>query len=394
MTKDISRRGFLGAAGGAAAAGALGPLSGTAAAHGSHGHGKGGDIPLDRIGIQLFTVRDLLADNELDLAGHVRGPARRRLRARSRSAARTTARQRQQHRAQFRALAERYDLKPEGSHNPGGHAAWRGQPRGGARRRQGARPALRRRRVAGGRHAADPRGLRRRSPRSSTPSAPRRAGAGLKFYFHNHPTDFALDGGTPIYDTLLAETDPRLVYFEMDIAWFVAGGADPRRLPARARLLALPALPRQGPHVHGARAAAGERDARPAPAADHAGERQPAEPPVLAARRRQGRHRLRKDLLGAARPGRPPLLRRARRRARRRDGGDARASRSPRPRNPAGSANTAWTSRKYLASSISRAALVAHRPARDHRHRQLPPAGLADRPRSAAGVAAAARPRA
>jgi sugar phosphate isomerase/epimerase len=49
----------------------------------------------------------------------------------------------------------------------------------------------------------------------------------MKFCFHNHTGDFALDGGTPIYDTLLAETDPRLVYFEMDIAWFVAGGADP-----------------------------------------------------------------------------------------------------------------------------------------------------------------------
>ena len=35
---------------------------------------------------------------------------------------------------------------------------------------------------------------------------------GFKFYFHNHPTDFVLDGGTPIYDTLLANTDPSLVW--------------------------------------------------------------------------------------------------------------------------------------------------------------------------------------
>ena len=34
-----------------------------------YGFGKGGDIPLDRIGIQLFTVRDLFADNELDMPG-------------------------------------------------------------------------------------------------------------------------------------------------------------------------------------------------------------------------------------------------------------------------------------------------------------------------------------
>jgi len=70
--KHLSRRGFIGAAGGAAAAGALGPLSGSAAAHGGRGHGghgRGGDIPEERIGMQLFTVRDLLADNELDLPG-------------------------------------------------------------------------------------------------------------------------------------------------------------------------------------------------------------------------------------------------------------------------------------------------------------------------------------
>ena len=47
---------------------------------------------------------------------------------------------------------------------------------------------------------------------------------GFKFYFHNHPTDFVLDGGTPIYDTLLANTDPSLVWFELDIAWIEAGG--------------------------------------------------------------------------------------------------------------------------------------------------------------------------
>ena len=226
MTKDISRRGFLGAAGGAAAAGALGPLSGTAAAHGSHGHGKGGDIPLDRIGIQLFTVRDLLADNELDLAGTFEvlrdaGYAEVEVGGTydSTNNVNNTA-------AQFRAVAERYDLKPEGMHNPGGHAAWRANPEA----------------VLDDAKALGLRYVGVASPAGGTPqthaayaglaeefnafgAAARRRG--LKFYFHNHPTDFALDGGRPIYDTLLAESDPRLVYFEMDIAWFVAGGADP-----------------------------------------------------------------------------------------------------------------------------------------------------------------------
>lgn len=130
----ISRRGFLGAAGGAAAIGALGPLSATAGAHDRHGHGddnedygfgEGGDLPLDKIGIQLFTVRDLLADNELDLAGTFEmlrdaGYAEVEIGGTydSTGGVANTA-------AQFRALAEQYDLKPEGMHNPGGHNAWR-----------------------------------------------------------------------------------------------------------------------------------------------------------------------------------------------------------------------------------------------------------------------------
>ncbi len=74
----LSRRRFLGAAAGTAAAGAaLATASPAAAQRGrrrgnaneAYGFGRPGDIPLDRIGIQLFTVRDLLADNELDLSG-------------------------------------------------------------------------------------------------------------------------------------------------------------------------------------------------------------------------------------------------------------------------------------------------------------------------------------
>ena len=57
----LSRRGFVGAAGGAAAAASLGPL-----VPGASGHGRGGRrgdrlLPRDRIGIQLFTVRDQVA---------------------------------------------------------------------------------------------------------------------------------------------------------------------------------------------------------------------------------------------------------------------------------------------------------------------------------------------
>ena len=78
--RTLTRRGLMGAAGGAAAVGALGPASGLAGAHDhdrrgwgkrneDSGFGRRGDIPPERIGIQVFTVRDLLADNELDMPG-------------------------------------------------------------------------------------------------------------------------------------------------------------------------------------------------------------------------------------------------------------------------------------------------------------------------------------
>ena len=63
-------------------------VASTAAGATTTGAGSAG-CPADRIGIQLFTVRDLLADNELDLPGTfemLRTPAT----PRSRSAAPTT----------------------------------------------------------------------------------------------------------------------------------------------------------------------------------------------------------------------------------------------------------------------------------------------------------------
>lgn len=51
--------------------------------------------------------------------------------------------------------------------------------------------------------------------------------SGIKFGYHNHNFEFKpIDGLLP-YDTLLSETDPGLVTFEMDIFWVVKGGQDP-----------------------------------------------------------------------------------------------------------------------------------------------------------------------
>ncbi|OEV07433.1 sugar phosphate isomerase/epimerase family protein, partial [Streptomyces nanshensis] len=49
---------------------------------------------------------------------------------------------------------------------------------------------------------------------------------GLKFYQHNHQMEFGFAEDRPdvrLYDVLLAETDPDLVFLEMDIYWAYAG---------------------------------------------------------------------------------------------------------------------------------------------------------------------------
>jgi sugar phosphate isomerase/epimerase len=58
--------------------------------------------------------------------------------------------------------------------------------------------------------------------------------AGLRFAYHNHDFEFipSADGKLP-YDTLLAETDPALVSFEMDLYWTVKAGQDPLAYFAR-----------------------------------------------------------------------------------------------------------------------------------------------------------------
>lgn len=53
------------------------------------------------------------------------------------------------------------------------------------------------------------------------------AAAGLRFAYHNHEFEFeAIDGVLPI-DLLLAETDPALVQIELDLYWITVAGADP-----------------------------------------------------------------------------------------------------------------------------------------------------------------------
>ena len=65
--------------------------------------------------------------------------------------------------------------------------------------------------------------------------------AGLQFAYHNHDFEFALIEGKMLYDVLLAETDPALVQLEVDLYWITKGGQDPlayfARYPGRVPLV-------------------------------------------------------------------------------------------------------------------------------------------------------------
>jgi sugar phosphate isomerase/epimerase len=65
--------------------------------------------------------------------------------------------------------------------------------------------------------------------------------AGLRFAYHNHAFEFAPLGGRVPYDVLLESTDPAVVEFELDLYWITDGGGDPlayfRRWPGRFPLV-------------------------------------------------------------------------------------------------------------------------------------------------------------
>jgi sugar phosphate isomerase/epimerase len=58
--------------------------------------------------------------------------------------------------------------------------------------------------------------------------------AGVRLAYHNHSAEFAkVEGGPTGYDVLMRETDPALVDFEMDLYWTVFADQDPIALFAK-----------------------------------------------------------------------------------------------------------------------------------------------------------------
>ena len=67
--------------------------------------------------------------------------------------------------------------------------------------------------------------------------------SGVRLAYHNHDYEFSTLAGKTPYDVLLAETDPRYVWFEIDLYWLFKGGQDVfgyfDRWPGRVRMLHL-----------------------------------------------------------------------------------------------------------------------------------------------------------
>ena len=224
----LSRRGFVGAATGAAAATGLGPFLPAASGHGRHGHKGDRLLPRKRIGIQLFTVRDQVAAlgfeavfqrlsqigyAGVEFAGYSAGPPPSRTYSN----------------AELRALLRRYHLKAFGSHvnyynamNPAAYsfvgqleqvlddAEEIGMRYVGTASRPGQR------------YGETIDGYRRAAEDFNRFGAAARA-RGLRFYHHHHSEEYNLENGTRLYDVLLEETDPKLVYFQYEIFWAHVG---------------------------------------------------------------------------------------------------------------------------------------------------------------------------
>lgn len=58
---------------------------------------------------------------------------------------------------------------------------------------------------------------------------------GMRYYYHNHYMEFQRIGGKSIYDIIMENTDPSLVFAELDTYWVYRGGYDPVELIRKYR---------------------------------------------------------------------------------------------------------------------------------------------------------------
>ena len=224
--KNVNRRGFIGAAIGTGAAAAMSPA---AFAHGGgHGHhgGRGGSVPRDRRGIQLYTMRRQIDElgvapadvlralgrmgyTEVETAGHYEWTVQ-----------------------QFRSALRRAGLRAISGHDGPGFPDTNPDS-------DGYREALEYSAELGQKFTGLAWFDGNRAPYDEEDTWHRladhlnaageiaRREFGLQFFYHNHNFEFENQfGGRPAYDILLEETDRRWVKFQLDLYWITEGGGN------------------------------------------------------------------------------------------------------------------------------------------------------------------------
>ena len=196
---------------------------------GADGKGQGGGNHLDAIGVQLYTLRSLLAK---DFEGTLAALARIGYRE-----------------VEFAGLYDhapadiRVILEREGLTAPAGHyplEALRDDPNGtlDTAAELGHRYVVVAWLAEADRNSAD---ALRRTAETFNRIGGAAAARDLRFAYHNHDFEFRAVGNELPFDVLLAETDPGLVWYEMDLFWITKGGKDPldyfARYPARFPLV-------------------------------------------------------------------------------------------------------------------------------------------------------------
>ncbi len=213
----LTRRGLIGAAAATGAATTLGPFGSAAAAKG------GALLPRDRIGIQLYTIRDqvdalgfdavfarlaAIGYKEVEFAGY-------------------SAQGRRWSNAELRGLLAKYRLRAIGSHvgYTGSYSFTSSLNQVLADAVEIGMPYVGTASSPAERYGQSVDGYQRAAKDFNHFGAVART-RGLKFYQHNHFSEFEVQNGTRLFDVLLDNTDPRLVFFEQDIFWAHVGQSD------------------------------------------------------------------------------------------------------------------------------------------------------------------------
>src|SRR5215216_3197020 len=216
MTSDqtLSRRGFLGAAAGAAAATTLGPWASSAV-------GEGGmPLPKHKIGFQLYAIRTMLAQDTVGTLNLLGAIGYEEIEPAFTYGTLTPA--------QFRDAADAAGLRVFASHlNPPDF-------RGDNLQRTLDNAEILGQDWIGVSSFASP------SPANQTVDAYKRfademnqfgaatAARGIRWYAHLHDYEWRTDPqtGKVLFEVWLEETDPSLVWFELDLFWAVLAQAD------------------------------------------------------------------------------------------------------------------------------------------------------------------------